>query len=170
MKKLILITALIICPAAAFAQTTLDFLENIAGVEMVVVTKDAFELLSKFNPEKFKEGNELKVFQMAEGVEEFKMFSSKEPSIAKKIATLSLDAIKKQNLVQITSIKENDALVKIYAQTKRNKEFVTNLVLFVREIDLKSNDISEAMIILLKGTINIQKIPALAAIFVKNNG
>ncbi len=169
MKKLIVVLAFILFPISGVAQAPLDFLEDIAGVETVVITKDAFKLLLKFNPEKFKDSKEIKIFKMAAGLEEFKMFSSKDPIIAEKIAAISLEAVKKQNLTPIKTVDENDPSVKIYAKEAKNKAFVSNAVLFLDETDTAANGAAEVKIVVLKGKLQVQQISKLATIFVKKN-
>ena len=169
-STLVVVLTLILFPISGVAQASLDFLEDITGVETVVITKDAFELLSKFNPEKFKDSKEIKVFQMATGLEEFKIFSSKDPVIANKIASMSQEALKKQNLIRLKGTKEKDAFVEVYTKATKNKAFASAIVLFVKEIDPDTKDANEARIIVLKGNLQIQQIPKLAAIFLLKNG
>ena len=45
MNKIIVLIALIIAPIMSNAQSYFDSLEDLNGVDMVVVTKDAFELI-----------------------------------------------------------------------------------------------------------------------------
>ena len=48
MKKLVIVVAFLIASSASYAQSFFDKLEDMDGVDVVVVTKDAFEMLSKF--------------------------------------------------------------------------------------------------------------------------
>ena len=64
MKKIILFIALAIMPLANQAQSFFDSLEDMDGVDMVVVTKDAFELISKFKNVKVDDNEGMKVFKM----------------------------------------------------------------------------------------------------------
>ena len=54
MKKIIVIIALMMTPLLSNAQSIFDSLEDLDGVDMVVVTKDAFQLLKKFQPKNVK--------------------------------------------------------------------------------------------------------------------
>lgn len=167
MKKIILLIAFIVAPMVTSAQTLFDSLEDLDGVDMVIVTKDAFELLSKFSPEKFKDSEEMKVFEMVKELKEFKMFSTDNKSIADKMETMVNTSIKKQNLTQLMRIKENDTRVKIYVKSTKNKDFVSEVLMFIKGIDKKSNGMSEAMIISLTGNIDINKMSDLADTFTK---
>ena len=169
MKKLVLLIAFIIAPMVASAQSLFDSLEDIDGVDMVVVTKDAFELLSKFSPEKFKDSEEMKVFEMVKELKEFRMFSTEDKSIANKMETMVDASIKKQNLTQLMRIKEDSSRIKIYVKSSKNKDFVSEVLMFIKGIDKKSNGMSEAMIISLTGSIDINKMSDLADTFTKKN-
>ena len=50
MRKIILLIVLTVASMVTSAQSLFDTLEDMDGVDMVVVNKDMFELLSKFNP------------------------------------------------------------------------------------------------------------------------
>ena len=167
MKKIILLIAFIVAPIVTSAQTLFDSLEDLDGVDMVIVTKDAFELLSKFSPEKFKDSEEMKVFEMVKELKEFKMFSTDNKSIADKMETMVNTPIKKQNLTQLMRIKEDDTRVKIYVKSTKNKDFVSEVLMFIKGIDKKSNGMAEAMIISLTGNIDINKMSDLADTFTK---
>ena len=169
MKKILILIAFIVAPMIANAQSLFDSLEDIDGVDMVIVTKDAFELLSKFSPEKFKDSEEMQVFQMITDLKEFKMFSTEDKAIANKMETMVDTSIKKQNLTQLMRIKEDNSHVKIYVKSSKNKDFVSEVLMFIKGIDKRSNGMSEAMIISLTGNIDINKMSDLADTFTKKN-
>ncbi|TXD49311.1 DUF4252 domain-containing protein [Polaribacter sp. IC073] len=169
MKKIILLIAFIVTSMVTSAQSLFDSLEELDGVDMVVVTKDAFELLSKFSPEKFKDSEEMQVFQMIKDLKEFKMFSTEDKAIADKMETMVNSSIKKQNLTQLMRIKEDDTRVKIYVKSTKNKDFVSEVLMFIKGIDKRTNGMSEAMIISLTGNIDINKMSDLADTFTKKS-
>ncbi|MFD2528515.1 MULTISPECIES: DUF4252 domain-containing protein [Polaribacter] len=165
MKKILLLIAFIVTPLLSNAQSLYDSLEDIKEVDMVVVTKDAFEILSKFNSEKFKDSDEMKVFQMIQELKEFKMFSTEDKVIANKMESMVNASIKKQNLTQLMRIKEDDSRVKIYVKASKNKDFVNEVLMFIKGIDKKTNGMSEAVIVSLTGNIDINKMSDLADTF-----
>jgi hypothetical protein len=169
MKIILIIIALIIFPKTGIAQTSLDALEDIGGVKMVVITEDAFELLSKFNPKKFKEGIELKAFQMAVGVKEFKLFSSKNSKIAKKMVAAYHTAVREKELTPIASSQDNSDFVKIYIKRAENVNIASSILLLIKEQPLKNKNIATTQIISFKGRIAINKIPKLVALFIEHN-
>jgi hypothetical protein len=168
MKKIIVLIAFIVAPMVTSAQSLFDTLEDLEGVDMVVVSKDAFELLSKFSPGKFKDSEEMKVFEMIKDLKEFKMFSTQDKVIANKMETLVNSSIKNQKLTQLMRIKEENSQIKIYVKSTKNKDFVSEVLMFIKGIDKKTNGMSEAMLISLTGNIDINKMSDLADTFTKN--
>jgi hypothetical protein len=167
MKKIILLIAFILAPLVTSAQSLFDTLEDLDGVDMVVVSKDAFELLSKFSPEKFKDSEEMKVFEMVKDLKEFKMFSTRDKGIANKMETMVNSSISKQKLTQLMRIKEDNSQIKIYVKSTKNKDFVSEVLMFIKGVDKKTNGMSEAMLISLTGNIDINKMSDLADTFTK---
>jgi hypothetical protein len=168
MKKIMVLIAFIIAPMVTSAQSLFDTLEELEGVDLVVVSKDAFELLSKFSPEKFKDSEEMKVFEMIKDLKEFKMFSTQDKVTANKMETLVSSFINKQKLTQLMRIKEENTQIKIYVKSTKNKDFVSEVLMFIKGIDKKTNGMSEAMLISLTGNIDINKMSDLADTFIKD--
>jgi len=168
MKKIMVLIAFIVAPMVTSAQSLFDTLEDLEGVDMVVISKDAFELLSKFSPEKFKDSEEMKVFEMIKDLKEFKMFSTQDKVTANKMETLVSSSINKQKLTQLMRIKEENTQIKIYVKSTKNKDFVSEVLMFIKGIDKKTNGMSEAMLISLTGNIDINKMSDLADTFIKD--
>lgn len=168
MKKIILLIALVVAPMVTNAQSFFDSLEDIEGVDMVVVTKDAFELLNKFKPKDSKSNEVMQVFEMINDLKEFKMFSTDNNAIANKMETMVNSAIKKQNLTELMRIKEDDSRIKIYVKSTKNKDFVSEVLMFIKGIDKETKGISNSMIVSLTGNIDINKMSDLADTFMNN--
>lgn len=162
MKKIILFIALAITPLVNNAQSFFDSLEDMDGVDMVVVTKDAFELISKFKDVKIDDNEGMKMFQMIQDLKEFKMFSTKKSDVSDKMESMVQTAIKKQNLTELMRIKEDDSRIKIYIKATENKDFVSEVLMFVKGISKQTNNKSESLVISLTGNIDINKMSDLA--------
>ena len=171
MKKIIVLIAFVLAPMFSNAQSIFDSLEDLDEVDMVVVTKDAFELLNKFKPKDAKvEGNDvMQAFEMLNELKEFKMFSTNNVTIANKMEGMVKSAIKKANLTELMRIKEDNSRVKIYVKATKNKDFVSEVLMFVKGIDKKTNGMSEAMVLSLTGNIDINKMADYTDKIVKEN-
>jgi len=168
MKKIFLFIALAFAPIVSNSQTFFDSLEDTEGVDMVVVTKDAFELISKFKNVKIDDNEGMKVFQMIKDLKEFKMFSTNQTAAANKMETMVETAIKKQNLTQLMRIKEDDSRIKIYVKASNNKDFVSEVLMFIKGINKQTNKASESMVVSLTGNIDINKMSSLADTFLND--
>ena len=168
MKKIILLIALTITSMVTSAQSFFDVLEDMDGVDMVVVNKDMFELLSKFNPDKMKDNKAMQIFAMINDLKSFKMFSTDDSFIADKMEVMTNTAIKKNNLTELMRIKEDDSRIKIYVKSTKNKEYVSEVLMFIKGIDKQTKGISKSMIMSLTGVIDITKMSDLADTFTQN--
>ncbi|MBT6081805.1 MAG: DUF4252 domain-containing protein [Polaribacter sp.] len=165
MKKTILLLLFVTTPIVLTAQSLFDSLEDLKGVDMVVVTKDAFDLISKFKNIKIEDNEGMKVFEMIQDLEEFKMFSTDDAKVATIMGELVNASIKNQNLTELMRIKDDASRVKIYVKTTKNKDFVSEVLMFVKGLSKKTNKVSEAVIVSLIGSIDINKISELADTF-----
>lgn len=167
MKKITVLIALIVTTLVTSAQSIFDTLEEIDEVDVVVVTKDAFEMISKFKNIKIEDNETLKVFEMIQELNELKVFSTRVTAIADQMGSLVKMAIQKQSLTELMRIKEDGSHVKIYVKATKNKEYVSEVLMFINGIDKKTKGNSEAMIVSLTGAIDINKMSELADAFSK---
>lgn len=168
MRKIILLIALTVASMVTSAQSLFDTLEDMDGVDMLVVNKDMFELLSKFNPDKMKDNKAMQIFAMINDLKSFKMFSTDDSFIADKMEVMTNTAIKKHNLTELMRIKEDDSRIKIYVKATKNKEYVSEVLMFIKGIDKQTKGISKSMIMSLTGVIDITKMSDLADTFKQN--
>ena len=168
MRKIILLIALTVASMVTSAQSLFDTLEDMDGVDMLVVNKDMFELLSKFNPDKMKDNKAMQIFAMINDLKSFKRFSTDDSFIADKMEVMTNTAIKKHNLTELMRIKEDDSRIKIYVKATKNKEYVSEVLMFIKGIDKQSKGISKSMIMSLTGVIDITKMSDLADTFTQN--
>ncbi|MBT3546440.1 MAG: DUF4252 domain-containing protein [Flavobacterium sp.] len=169
MKKIILIITLVITSSVFYGQSIFDKLEEMEGVSSVVISKDAFEILSKFNFEIDEGSNEIsEVFKMIDDLNEFKTFSTDKPDIAVTMEAMVKNSVKDQKMKELMRLKEDDSKVWIYVKSTSNKDLVSQVLMLVKEIDKKTNGISEAMIVSLSGSIDINKMSRLVDTFTKN--
>jgi hypothetical protein len=167
MKKIILLIAFVVTPIVTNAQSFFDTLEDMDGVDVVVVTKDAFEMISKFKNVKIEDNETLKVFEMIQDLKELRVFSTSNATIADKMDGMVKTAIKKQNLTEFMRVKSDDSKVKIYMKTGKNKDYVSEVLMFVKGVNKKTNNNVDSVIISLTGNIDINKMSELADTFSK---
>lgn len=169
MKKIILIIALVVSPALAFGQSMFDKLEDMDDVTSVILSKDAFEILSKFNADSMKDSEIAEVFTMIQDLNEFKMFTSEKPAIAEQMNTMVKSAVKSRKLIELMRIKDKGSRVLIYVKSTKNKDYVSEVLMFVKGIDKRTNGMAEAVVLSLTGNIDINKMSRLADTFAKSS-
>ena len=165
MKKLITVLIFLTTSIVVNAQSLFDSLEDLNGVDMVVVTRDAFELISKFKNIAIDDNEGMKVFQMIQDLEEFKMFSTRDTQVANTMEDMVNTSIKKQKLTELMRVKDEGSRVKIYVKTTKRKEYVSEVLMFVKGLSKMTNKTSEALIVSLIGTIDVNKLSELADTF-----
>jgi len=158
MKKLVIVIVFLIASSVSYAQSFFDKLEYMEEVDMVVVTKDAFEMLSKFQDIKIEDNQTMKVFSLINDLQELKVFTTNDANNAKKMNQMVSQAIKEQKLTTLMRVKDEDTRMKIYVKTTKNKAYVSEVLMFVNGAGKKSNKNVESVIISLTGRIDIQKI------------
>ncbi|RKF03984.1 uncharacterized protein DUF4252 [Tenacibaculum lutimaris] len=166
MKKVIVLLALAFVSNLSFGQSIFDKLEDLDEVSSVVVNKDAFEILSKFKVE--SEDNEaMEVFKMIQDLQELKVFSTENAAVAAQMENMVKSAVGKSNLIELMRVKDKDSRVKIYVKATKNKDFVSEVLMFVKDKDSK-NGTPESVIVSLTGNIDINKMSKLAETFSKD--
>ena len=170
MKKTILLIAFAIISTLSYGQSSFDKLEDMDGVMSVVISKDAFEIISKFNFDSDKGSNEMtKVFKMIDDLNEFKTFSTDDPKIAIQMENMVKSEVNIKKLNELMRLKEDDSKVWIYVKKTSSKDLVSEVLMLVKGIDKKTNGMAKAMIISLTGTININKMSSLVDTITKKN-
>lgn len=165
MKKVILLVAFVFASNLSFSQSIFDKLEDIDEVSSVVVNKDAFEILSKFKVD--SEDNEaMEVFKMFQELQELKVFSTENAAVAAQMEGMVKSAVGKSNLIELMRVKDKDSRVKIYVKATKNKDFVSEVLMFVKDKDSK-NGTPESVIVSLTGNIDINKMSKLTETFSK---
>ena len=170
MKKTLFLIAMAITTTFSYGQSIFDKLEDMDGVMSVVINKDAFEILSKFNFDNDKGGNEMtKVFKMIDDLDEFKTFSTDEQEIAVQMENMVKSEVKVKKLTELMRLKEDNSKVWIYVEKTSMKDMVSEVLMFVKGIDEKTNGMSKAMIISLSGSIDINKMSTLVDTLTNKN-
>ena len=166
MKKLVIVVAFLIASSASYAQSFFDKLEDMDGVDVVVVTKDAFEMLSKFKDIQLEGNQTMKVFSLIKELKELRVFTTDESFIANKMDEMVSKLIKNNRLTELMRVKDDDSRVKIYVKITKNKDYVSEVLMFVKGIEKKTKENVDSVIISLTGNIDVNKIAEITDTFV----
>ena len=166
MKKIILLIAIVILPFTNYAQTSIfDKFEDMDDVSTVVVTQEAFKMLAKF-----KSGGEegAEYFDMVKGLTSFRVFTTENSEIATQMGAVVTKYLKSEKLIELMRVKDEDAKVKIYIRTGKDDDHVSELLMYVSDLQNKADQ--EAVILSLTGNIDLNKISKLTEAHVPNSG
>lgn len=169
MKKVILLIALVAAPMISYGQSIFDKLEDMDGVSSVIVSKEAFEILSKFDAKSLQDNEAMEVFEMVQDLDELKVFSTDKADVAAKMEGMVKSEVKSNKLVELMRVKDGDSRVLIYIKSGKNKDFVSEVLMFIKGIDKKTDGLSEAVVVSLTGNIDINKMSKLADTFAKES-
>ena len=165
MKKLVIVVAFLIASSASYAQSFFDKLEDMDGVDVVLVTKDAFEMLSKFKDIQIEGNQTMKVFSLIKELKELRVFTTDKSGIANKMDEIVSKSIKNNRLTELMRVKDDDSRVKIYVKTTKKKDYVSEVLIFMRGIEKKTKENVDSVIISLTGNINVNKIAQITDTF-----
>lgn len=166
MKKLILLITITLLPYLTHGQSIFEKLEKWESISSVVISKDAFEILSKFNIDLDDEqSSEMEIFKMVDDLNELRVYSTNNSSAAQEMLSLVNNEIKSKKLTELMKIKDGNSRVLIYVRSSNNKNYVNEVLMFIKGIDKKTNGMSESMIVSLTGNIDINKLSKIADTF-----
>ena len=166
MKKLILLVAIVTLPFANYAQSSVfDKFEEMDDVTTVVITKEAFKMASKFGG---SSAEAKEYVDMVKDLNNLKVFTTESSTIAKQMNDVVAGYLKSSKLTQLMRVKDKDANVKIYIKQGKDENHVSELLMFVSDMQNKGNQ--EAVILSLTGEIDLNKISKITEGYIPNSG
>jgi len=164
-KKLVVALFVFALGFSTYAQNTsiFDKFEDYDDVTTVVVTKKAFQMLSKIANES-EEGQEFN--SLVTGLEDLKVFTTENAKIAGEMSATFNKYLKSSKLSELMRVKDKDAHVKIYIREGKDEDHVSEFLMLVDEMNIKSNHkgdrgTPEVVIISLTGDIDLNNISKL---------
>lgn len=162
MKKLAVITALLITPLLGSAQSIFDKYEDMDEVSSVIVNKNMFELLVKMDVD--VDDPEAKEFMdIAKSLSGVKVFVTEDKAISADMQGTVDRYLKNSSLSELMRVKDKDANVKFYIREGKDSDHVSELLMFVtgiKNVELEDRQV-ETVLLTLTGDIDLTKIGAL---------
>ena len=149
---------LVLTVSAWAQQSVFDTFEEMEGVSTVVVTKEAFVMLSKFNAGG-TEGAEY--LELVQNLHSLKVFTTERSEIAQQMEKAVARYLKTAKLTELMRVKDKEAHVKIYVRKGKDDNHVRELLMFVSNITPAMAKEQEAVILSLTGLIDLHKISAI---------
>ncbi|MCF6181784.1 DUF4252 domain-containing protein [Lutibacter sp.] len=166
MKKIILIAVMLIVSYTSFAQESIfDKFEDMDDVTSVIVNKEAFQMLSSF---KGNDPESQEYVKMVQNLKSLKVYTTESSAIANQMKNTVNSYLKKAKLTELMRAKDKDGRVKIYIRKGKDKNHVSELLMFVS--DLKNKADQQAVILSLTGDIDLNKISKLTNSYIPESG
>ncbi len=162
MKKIILIVLIALLPLSVFSQSLFDKYEDLEDVTTVVVSKKAFELLSKIDIEtNDKESQDF--MDIATSVTGLKVFTTDNKSIGADMKKSVTKYLSGNSMEELMRVKDKDANIKFYIKEGKDDDHVRELLMFitgVKEVEANGRNF-ETVLLSLTGDIDLNKISSL---------
>ncbi len=164
MKKITLILAVALLPLAGFSQSIFDKYEDMDKVGAVIVNKGMIDLLTTIGS--LDNDEDAKDFvEMAQGIKGIKVFITEDKGIADDMSKTVKKYLKSSSLEELMRVKDKDVNVKFYIKNGKNKDHVTELLMFVSGMKNMDVDVHgrkfETVLVSMTGDIDLNKIGAL---------
>ena len=167
MKKIILIAVMLIVSYTSFAQESIfDKFEDMDDVTSVIVNKELFEMMS--NTVNVNDKNSKDYLNMIMNLKSLKVFTTESSKVAAQMKNTVNSYLKKAKLTELMRAKDKDGRVKIYIRKGKDKNHVSELLMFVS--DLKNKADQEAVILSLTGDIDLNQISKLTNSYIPESG
>lgn len=167
MKKIIVITALIIAPMISSGQSIFDKFEDMEEVASVILNQKMFSMLASLDIDvDDKEAKEY--LEMVKKITGVKVFSTGDAKISADMNTTVSKYLKSSNLEELMRFKDGGQTVKFYVKEGKDENHVKELLMFVNGLKEMTSDQNikingkkreiETVIITLTGDIDLRQV------------
>ncbi len=162
MKKLVIAIALAALPLITLGQSAFDKFEDMDEVTVVAVNQNMFRLLSTVNPET-GDPDAQEFMDLAKELTSLKVFATENKEITQQMKSDVEKYLRNSTMEELMRVKDEDAVVKFYIKKGRDKDHVSELLMFVtgiKEVEMEGRKF-ETVLLTLTGDIDLNKIGAL---------
>lgn len=167
MKKLVIITALLLAPVLSFGQGVFDKFEDNEEVTSFVINQKMFRMLATIdvdmdNPE------DQEFMEMVKKITGLKVFTTGDDKISADMKSTVSKYLKSSNLEELMRFKDGDQQIKFYVKEGKDENHVKELLMFMTglkqltegqniEINGKKREF-ETLVLSLTGDIDLRQI------------
>ncbi|HEA22473.1 hypothetical protein LCGC14_1276820 [marine sediment metagenome] len=165
MKKLNLIFALALLPLVAFSQSVFDKYDSMDNVGSVTVNQSMIRLAGNIAAFDDSDQESQDFADIAQSLDGIKVFITEDADISQDMAATVKKYLKSSTLEELMRVKDKDATVKFYIKEGSDEDHVSELLLFVSDINNSKLGIEnrkfESVLVSMTGDIDLNKIGAL---------
>ncbi len=167
MKKLIIITAIVLAPMVSFGQSLFDKYEDMDNVSSMIVNSKMFQMLATIDVD-LDDPEAQEYFNMVKKITNFKVLSTGDNVVSSKMKADVEKYLRKSQLEELMRIKDGDQNVKFYIKEGKDENHVKELLMFITGLKevTKDSDITingkkrevETVVLSLTGDINLKQV------------
>lgn len=167
MKKIIVITALLLTPVLTFAQGVFDKYEDIEEVSSFVINQKAFRMLATIDMD--VDDPEAQAFmEMVKKITGLKVFTTGDDKISADMKATVDSYLKSSKLEELMRFKDGEQTVKFYVKEGKDENHVKELLMFMTGLkemtegqDIEINGkkrVFETVVLSLTGDIDLRQV------------
>lgn len=164
MKKIVTLMALALFPLLLSAQSAFDKFEDRDEVTSVVVSKNMFNLLMKMDVD-VDDPEAREFMELAKSLSGLKVFVTEDKAVSADMKSTVDRYLRNSSLQELMRVKDKEANVKFYIKEGKDEDHVSELLMFVSNINTNGIEINdrkiETVLLTLTGDIDLTKIGAL---------
>ena len=165
MKKLHLIFSLALLPLFGLSQSVFDKYDSMDNVGSLTVNQSMIRLAGNIAAFDESDQESQDFADIAQSLEGIKVFMTEDADISEDMAATVKQYLNSSTLEELMRVKDKDATVKFYVKEGKDEDHVSELLLFVSDIDNPKmgfkNRKFESILVSMTGDIDLNKIGAL---------
>ncbi|MGB6151336.1 MAG: DUF4252 domain-containing protein [Pricia sp.] len=167
MKNIHLIFTLVLLPIFGFSQSVFDKYDAMDNVGSVTVNQSMIRLAGNIAAFDESDQESQDFADIAQSLEGIKVFITEDADISQDMAVTVKEYLKSSTLEELMQVKDKDATVKFYVKEGSDEDHVSELLLFVSDINNSHIGIKnrkfESVLVSMTGNIDLNKIGALTS-------
>lgn len=159
MKKIVVLITTFLIPIVMMGQSEFDKYIDSDDVGAVVINKSLLGMVANMSAND-ADGEAKEFIEMAENINEIKVFMTDKPSASKEMSESVKKYLKKSKMDMLMQVKEKGNRVDFYVKSTKNDEIVSELLMFVKGMD-EGDSGFESVLVTMTGEIELAKIGTL---------
>ncbi len=167
MKKLVIITVLLLTPVLTFGQGVFDKFEEIDEVSSFVINQKMFRMLASIDVD-MDDPEDQEFLEMAKKITGLKVFTTGDEKVSANMKATVTKYLKSSDLEELMRFKDGDQTIKFYVKEGKDENHVKELLMFMTglkemtkgqniEINGKKREF-ETLVLSLTGDIDLRQI------------
>jgi len=167
MKKLLIITALLLTPVITFGQGVFDKFEEIDEVSSFVINQKMFRMLASIDVD-LDDPEDQEFLEMAKKITGLKVFTTGNEKVSADMKATVTKYLKSSHLEELMRFKDGNQTIKFYVKEGKDENHVKELLMFITGLKelTKGQDIEingkkrefETLVLSLTGDIDLRQV------------